>query len=252
MNYKTIFAAAVTIALLPVTADAADKRYFTDVFPLDDCEFITDNGTNPYFIIQVGHQYTLDNFSCFSEGECDEFEMATVTVTNDTHSVTVDGRKIITRIIMEEEYVDGELLEISRNYYAECAGAGDVYYFGETVDIFEECEVKNPDNPLPQGCVTHDGAWEAGLDGARPGIIMTGGAFMVGARYVQELAPGVAMDRSEHIATGLDVEVRAGLFHDCVEVLDTTSFERNKHAGDTKLYCPGTGIVVDNDIELAP
>jgi len=252
MNYKTILAAVASIALLPAAADAADKRYFTDVFPLDDCEFITDNGTNPYFIIQVDHQYTLDNFTCYSEGECDEFETATITVTGVTHTVTVDGRNIDTRVIQEVESVDGELLEISHNYYAECANTGDVYYFGETVDIYEDCEFKNPDNPLPEGCVTHDGAWEAGLDGAQPGIIMTGGAFMVGARYAQEIAPGVAMDRSEHIATGLDVEVRAGLFHDCVEVLDTTSFESNKHAGDTKLYCPGTGIVVDNDIELAP
>jgi hypothetical protein len=249
MNHKLILATLVSIALLPATAQSADKRYFTDVFPIDDCEFITDAGTNPYFIIQVGHEYTLDNFNCVAEGECDEFESATITVTGDTHTINLDGREISTRVIQEVESVDNKLLEISRNYYAECAGTGDVYYFGETVDIFSACE--DPEMPSP-GCVTHDGAWEAGMDGARPGIIMTGGAFMVGARYVQELAPGVAMDRSEHIATGLDVEVRAGLFHDCVEVRDTTSFESNKHAGDTKLYCPGTGIIVDNDIELAP
>jgi hypothetical protein len=252
MDYKVILASVLSITLLPATAGAGEKRYFTDVFPLDDCTFITDNGTNPYFIVAVGHQYTLDNSTCYAEGDCDEFETATITVTDETYTVTVDGREIDTRIISEEEYVDGELLEISYNYYAECDGSADVYYFGETVDIFEDCEVKNPDNPLPEGCVTHDGAWEAGIDGAQPGIIMTGGAFMVGARYAQEIAPGVAMDRSEHIAVGLDVEVPAGLFTDCVEVMDSTSFESNKHAGDTKLYCPGTGIVVDEDIELAP
>jgi len=125
-----------------------------------------------------------------------------------------------------------------------------VYYFGEIVDIFENCELKDPDNPLPEGCVTHDGQWEAGVDGARPGIIMAGGAFLIGARYAQEIAPGVAMDRSEHIALGLELTVPAGTFQDCVEVLDTTSFEKNKNAGDTKYYCPGTGIVVDNEIEL--
>lgn len=252
MNYKIILASTLTIALLPATAPAGDKRYFTDVFPLDDCVFITDNGTNPYFIVNVGHQYTLDNSRCYDEGECDEFESATVTVTGETHTVNLDGREIDTRVILEEEYVDGELLEISHNFYGECEGAGDVYYFGETVDIFEDCEVKDPDHPLPEDCVTHDGAWEAGIDDARPGIIMTGGAFMVGARYAQEIAPDVAMDRSEHMAVGLDVEVPAGIFTDCVEVLDSTSFEPNKHAGDIKLYCPGTGIVVDEDLELAP
>jgi len=252
MNLKFLLALLVSILLLPATAQSADKRYFTDMFPINDCEFITDNGNNPYFIIKVGHQYTLDNSNCYAEGECAEFESATVTVTGDTHTVNLDGREISTRVIQEVESVDGDLLEISHNYYAECEDTGDVYYFGETVDIFEDCEVKDPDHPAPEGCVSHDGEWEAGIDDAQPGIIMTGGAFMVGARYAQEIAPGVAMDRSEHTAAGLEVEVAAGIFENCVEVRDTTSFENNKHAGDIKLYCPGTGIVVDNDIELAP
>lgn len=53
---------------------------------------------------------------------------------------------------------------------------------------------------------------------------------MVGTRHAQEVAADVAMDRCGHMAVGLDVEVPAG---------------------DTKRYCPGTGIVVDEDPVLA-
>ncbi|MDX2455884.1 MAG: hypothetical protein QNL87_00085 [Gammaproteobacteria bacterium] len=59
------------------------------------------------------------------------------------------------------------------------------------------------------------------------------------------------MDRCGHMAVGLDVEVPAGEFYTCVAILDTPSFESDKHAGDTKRYCPGTGIVVDEDPVLA-
>lgn len=250
MHTKILLASALSASIAAAPVYALDKRDFTTDFPLQECSFITDAGQNPYFILDVGRVATLDNSTCYNAGECDEYETATITVTGQTRTVTVDGQDIITRVITEEEFVDGDLLEISHNYYAECAGTRDVYYFGEAVDIFENCDLKDPDNPLPEGCVTHDGEWEAGIAGARPGLIMAGGAFLVGARYAQEIAPGVAMDRSEHIALGLEITVPAGTFQDCVEVLDTTAFDNNKHAGDTKYYCPGTGIVVDNDIEL--
>ena len=37
-----------------------------------------------------------------------------------------------------------------------------------------------------------------------------------GVAYMQEIAPGVAMDRAEHVAMDLDVNVPAGSFDDCV------------------------------------
>jgi hypothetical protein len=55
-----------------------------------------------------------------------------------------------TRIVEEREAVAGELIEISRNFFALCDETNDVFYFGEEVDIF------NPD-----GTVSHEGAWRA-------------------------------------------------------------------------------------------
>jgi len=39
--------------------------------------------------------------------------------------------------VEEREEVDGELKEISRNFFAICREHGDVFYFGEEVDIRE-------------------------------------------------------------------------------------------------------------------
>ncbi|MEN8205150.1 MAG: hypothetical protein ABFS24_03965 [Pseudomonadota bacterium] len=249
MKYNLFITAILTLALLPGTALAKqDKRDYTDKFPIAGCQFLTDGGENPYVILDVGRVTAYDNSQCLNEEDCDELEEFVITVTGDTHVVNIDGQMITTRVVLEEEYVDGELLEISHNYFAECAGTQDVYYFGESVDIFEDCDTKDPINFEPPGCVTHDGAWEAGVDDAQPGIQMPGGAFIIGARYFQEVVPDIALDRAEHIANGLDITVPAGSFEDCVEIRDTSALD--KKSVDTKIYCPGTGLVSDEETKL--
>jgi hypothetical protein len=103
----------------------------------------------------------------------------------------------------------------------------DVFYFGEDVDIFE-----------PDGTVSHEGAWRAGEPDedslAEPGIIMPG-TFLLGSRYSQEVADGIALDRAEHVEIGLETTTEAGTFDQCVRVEETTPLEPGKHE---KIYCP--------------
>ncbi len=134
--------------------------------------------------------------------------------------------------MQEFETVDGEVEEISRNYVASCEPTQDVYYFGEDVE-------DGDGNPLPD-------AWLAGRDGARPGILMPDQAFLLGSRYFQEIAVN-AKDRAEHTALGLEIEVPAGVFRNCVEVTETTPLENGE---SIKFYCPNVGMVVDGDLEL--
>ena len=242
MNYKAIFAWAMALALLipgVILAEEHDAE-FTDTFPLEACKFKS-KGKNPLFPLEPGHQLYLNNASCVEEEECEEFEEVWVTVLHETHKVTfeIDGemKTVKTRIVEELEMTDGELDEISRNFFAECKGSHDVYYFGEDVDIYEDGEI-----------VSHDGEWEAGVDDALPGLIMPG-TFLLGSRYFQELAPEVGLDRGENIAMGLEVEVPAGTFEDCVEIEDTNALEPEEDP-DPKIYCPGIGIVMDEDLEL--
>jgi hypothetical protein len=73
-------------------------------------------------------------------------------------------------------------------------------------------------------------------------------AFLLGSRYFQEQAPGVALDRSEHTDADLSLELPVGVLEDCVEVTETTPLEPGSQS--TKNYCPGFGLAVDGDLEL--
>ncbi len=80
-----------------------------------------------------------------------------------------------------------------------------------------------------------------------PGLIMPGGAFLLGSRYFQEMAAS-AQDRAEHLAMGLEVEVPGGEFEGCVEIEETSPLEPGESS--EKVYCPGIGLVIDDDLEL--
>jgi len=207
---------------------------FTSDFRLEDCQFKA-RGTNPYFILQPGFQLVL-------EGEEDgELVHLEITVLRKTETISVpEIGDVKTRVVEERESADGTLVEISRNFFATCKPTNDVYYFGEEVDIFEE-----------DGTVSHEGAWQAGQPDenglAEPGIMMPG-TFLLGSRYYQELADGIALDRAEHVAMGLEVTVPAGTFTDCVEVVETTPLEPGTQS--EKIYCPGVGLVKDGPVEL--
>lgn len=228
------------------SAPTAARDPFTREFPDDECQFRTTGG-NTYFPLRPGLQRFYDNDECVASGECEEQEKLQITVTHRTRNITLrdDGvtRVIPTRIVEEREWENGRLIEVSRNFFAACGSGAmrDVYYFGEEVDVFEH---------LPNGTVkvTHPGQWRAGVKGAEPGLIMPGGAFLLGARYYQEIAPGVALDRAQHAALELDVENEVGQFDDCVKVIETTPLEPGSES--KKVYCPRVGLVVDSDLVL--
>jgi len=223
-----IFAAALTLPSLAWSEDA-----FTTDFRIEDCELEAD-GRNAYFSLVPGDQLVLS-------GEDDGEEVVVqITVLQQKRTITFTTERgkrlrVKTRVVEERETVDDELVEVSRNYFARCDQTGDIFYFGEAVDIYEDGEI-----------VSHDGAWLAGIGGAQPGVIMPG-SYLLGARYFQERASG-AMDRGENTAMGLTITTPAGTFHDCVEIIETSPLEPGHES--LKHYCPGIGLVQDNDVLL--
>ncbi len=238
-------AVGVAVALLAlVSATAAlgqdEEPEFTSEFHLEDCTWDTNSGKNSLFPLRPGWQLILQGEEEGDEG-IEEVE-AQVTVLRERQRVSFNasnGKRVsvVTRVVEERESVDGELVEVSRNFFAICKETGDLFYFGETVDNYEDGEIVN-----------HDGGWRAGAAGARPGLIMPG-RFLLGSRYFQEQAPGVALDRGENVAMELTVETEAGTFDHCVMVIDTNALNPEAE-GDEKVYCPGIGNVVDEDLEL--
>jgi hypothetical protein len=198
---------------------------FTDEFHLERCTFAA-TGRNPFFILEPGYTQVLEGTE----------DGATVALTIRVLDATEDVGGVTTRIVEERHVEDGELVEVSRNFFALCEENGSVFYFGEEVDIFEEGEI-----------VSHEGAWRHGARGARAGLIMPGIALL-GARYFQEVAPGVALDRAEIIE--LDATVRTPLrrFTDVLVTRETTPLEPG--VTEFKSYAPGVGLVADGEVLL--
>src|SRR5262245_37564509 len=172
-----------------------DARPFTDEFREDKADFAT-TGRNQYFVLEPGFTLTL-------KGDSEEFVK---TVLNETK--VVDG--VTTRVVEEREAKNGQLVEVSRNYFVISKRTNSVYYFGEDVDIYKDGKV-----------TSHEGAWLSGVNGARFGLMFPG-TPLVGGRFYQELAPRQAMDRCEILSISETVTTPAGTFKNCMKVEDTT------------------------------
>ena len=225
MRTPTIATAAVLMAGIASSGAASSRRAaFTDEFQIERCTFAS-TGQNPYFPLVPGHRLELEG------QEKGKVTHLTITVLQDT--LTVDG--VETRVVEERESEDGHLIEVSRNYFAVCTENGSVFYFGEDVDIYENGVVIN-----------HDGSWRAGVGGARAGVIMPG-LNLVGARYFQEVAPDVAMDRAETVSVTETLSTPAGNFTNVLRTRESTPLEKGK---EFKLYAPGVGLIRDADLDL--
>jgi len=194
---------------------------FTADFPIDKADLVS-IGRNPYFILEPGYALVLEGGN----------EQVIITVLNDTKMV--DG--VETRVVEERETKGGQLVEVSRNYFAISKRTNDVFYFGEDVDMYKDGKL-----------VSHDGAWHSGVNGAKFGLMMPGQPT-VNMRYYQELAPKVAMDRAKIVSVNETVKVPAGAFTNCLKVEETTPLE--PAATEYKYYCPGIGMVQDGSMNL--
>lgn len=208
------------------TGVAQDEIPYEETFRFDNCNLQPRGKNGTYTPLTPGYNMI------FRGEEDGEEEMLWVSILQRTKKV--DGVRCA--VLREVEWVNGELVEVSWNYYAICRTHKDVFYFGEDVDIYEDGVV-----------VRHDGAWLAGVDGNKPGLIMPGNP-LPGSRYFQEIAPGIALDRAEHQSTDVTVEVPAGTFEQCLEVIETTPLEPGSESH--KLYAPNVGLLVDGPLEL--
>jgi hypothetical protein len=94
---------------------------------------------------------------------------------------------------------------------------------------------------------SHQGAWLAGELGAKAGLIMPGKP-VVGMKYYQEVAPGVAMDRAEIISLDEHLGTPAGVFSNCLKTEEGTAL--NPLEQEFKIYAPGIGLIKDADLLL--
>lgn len=206
---------------LGLTAQTRDDQTWTSDFRLEPDE-LTSIGRNPYFILEPGYLLVLEAGN----------ERLTITVLSETKKID----NVETRVVEERETRNGRPVEVSRNYFAISKRTNNVYYFGEDVDIYQAGQV-----------ASHEGAWIAGVNGARFGLAMPG-APTVKARYYQEFAPGLAMDRAEIVSLTETFNTPAGVFKGVLKVIETSPLERG--AAEAKYYAPGVGLLRDGSLKL--
>ena len=131
--------------------------------------------------------------------------------------------------------VNGVLEEDTLDWYAQDKD-GNVWYFGEnSVEYNTSGEI-----------ISLEGSWKAGVNGAKPGIIMKANT-QVGDIYRQEFAPGSAEDMAEVIGLNESVSVNSVTYNNCLKTQEFSPLEPDVF--EHKFYAPGVGNIQTVDVE---
>lgn len=186
---------------------------------LDPADF-TAGSTNRYFPLEPGRRWTYREVD--EEGSV---LTVVVTVSSETRAI---ANGITAAVVRDTVTQDGALIEDTLDWYAQDA-EGNVWYLGEDTAEFEDGKL-----------TTRAGSFEAGVDGALPGIIMPADP-QPGQAFRQEYYEGEAEDNGAILALGQQVDAAAGHFDDVVLTADTITLE--PQVLEYKLYAPGVGLV---------
>jgi hypothetical protein len=136
------------------------------------------------------------------------------------------------RIVHDRLFRRGRLAERTTDWYAQDS-SGTVWYFGEATAELDR-----------KGHVTStEGAWTAGVDGAKPGIVMLAHP-VVGRSYRQEFYKGQAEDHARVRAV-----LRSPLSGGAQTVLTEEWTPLEPDVLDHKLYARGIGNVVERTVK---
>lgn len=157
-----------------------------------------------------------------------------VTVTDETKTV---ANGATARVVHAVERESGEVTEQNYAWYAQDK-EGNVWYLGE-----DTREIENGD------VTSTKGSWEAGVDGAQPGVAMPAHP-RVGLTYREEHYKGVAEDRAEVFSLRERVEVPFRRFGRGVLLIKEAS-PLEPELLDYKFYAKGVGQVLGIEVSGA-
>jgi hypothetical protein len=199
----------------------AEKTYAPNIDPSNFVEEVD----NKYFPLEPGTTFVY-------EGKDEEaVERIEVTVTNDTKRVM----SVDCVVLRDRVWIDGELVEDTFDWHAQDK-EGTVWYFGENSREIENGEV-----------VSTEGSWEAGVDGAEPGILIRADP-KVGETYRQEYYPGQAMDRGKVLGLDESATVPYGSFDHLLMTKDWNPLDPAAGVAH-KYYAPGIGKIQEVYVE---
>ena len=188
---------------------------------------------NPFMPFVVGGSKTYEGSSGSADTQVFDRYLAA------TRSFSLGGQSVQCRQLEEIVYEDGELQEISQNWFAQ-DDEGAVHYFGETVDNYVDGVVDN-----------HEGSWLVGgptLPGDPPetAVATTPGLFMPadpqpGDRWKPEDLFPFVDETVTLIKSGVEVDLAVGDFEGCILTRETSQLQGS--TPERKWYAPGTGVI---------
>ena len=217
---SAVLVTATAVASLPAEgADHPAARAGVDPAAFDH------PAANPYFPLQPG---TVTRLRGTDAGK-HLHEMVRVT----HHTKSIQG--VRTHVLLDVlRRADGTLAEKTHDWYA-ADNDGNVWYFGERTATYDR-----------HGHLqSREGSWEAGVDGARAGLIMPADPHPTDA-YRQEFLRGHAEDQAWIVQRSATVRTPYRLFHHAVRSLEWSRLEPG--VVSVKFYGRGVGIVREKDL----
>jgi hypothetical protein len=175
---------------------------------------------NPYLPLAPGTRWVYE-----AKTE-DGLERLVVEVTSDNK--VINGVNCV--VVRDTVTLDGVITEDTLDWYAQ-DNEGNVWYFGEDTKEYEDGKVAST-----------EGSWEAGVDGAKPGIAMKAHP-RPGDSYRQEYYQGEAEDMAKVLRLGESAKVPFGSFTDVLVTEDTTPLE--PEVIEHKYYALDVGLVLE-------
>jgi hypothetical protein len=176
---------------------------------------------NPYWPMKPGSRWVYRETD--SEGT---EQRVVVTVTPKTKRIANGVEARVVRDVVTE---DGEPVEVTDDWYAQDK-EGNIWYLGEATTEYENGE---PGSTA--------GSFEAGRDGAQPGIIMPAEP-KPGMTYRQEYHRGEAEDKGAIVSLDEQAEVPAGHYPNVLMTKDLNPLEPK--VLEYKFYARGVGPVL--------
>jgi hypothetical protein len=175
---------------------------------------------NPYWPMSPGTKWV------YSETDTKGTNQKVVVEVTDQTKMIANG--IEARVVRDTVTENGAPVEITDDWYAQDK-AGNIWYLGEYVTNYKNGKV-----------VGHGGSFEAGVDGAQPGIAMPANPEP-GLSYRQEYYKGEAEDKAAIITVGEEqVQVPLGYFNkDLLMTRDLVPTEPKVQ--ELKFYAPNVG-----------
>lgn len=193
-------------------------------FDLDPTRFTTDIN-NPYWPMQPGTRWT------YREVDTDGTELQTVVVVTTQTEAMANG--VTARVVRDTLTRGGEIVEDTIDWYAQDL-EGNVWYLGEDTAEYEGGVVAST-----------AGSWQAGVDGALPGVIVPGDP-QPGLVYRQEYYAGQAEDNGAVVSLSETADVPYGHFDTLMKTADTSGLEPN--VLEHKFYARGVGPILTVDV----